>query len=366
MSQRMREGAQANRTILIMAGGTGGHVFPGMAVADYLKEQGWRIVWLGTHGGMEVRLVSQQGYDIELIHFSGARGKDLKTWLLLPLRLCRALWQSAQVISRVRPDVVLGLGGYPALPGGLMAALSSRRLLIHEQNSVAGLANRILSRFADRVLLGFPDAIRSGSKTVFLGNPVRQEICRLPAPEARYELRTGKLRLLVIGGSLGAQVLNGIVPKALKLIPEESRPVVTHQAGMKHLEGLKKNYAEDGVEGDLVAFISDMAGCYANCDLVICRAGALTVAELAVAGVASILVPFPHAVDDHQTSNARFLSDRDAAVLITQNELTAQGLAYQLMQMTRTKLTEMAVRARQLANPDATRLVAEACMEMAR
>ena len=354
----------AHRTILIMAGGTGGHVFPGLAVADYLREQGWRVVWLGTHGGMEVKLVSQQGYDMELIRFSGARGKDLKTWLLLPWRLCRALWQSARVISRVQPDVVLGLGGYPALPGGLMAALSGRRLLIHEQNSVAGFANRILSRFADRILLGFPDAIRS-SKTAFLGNPVRHEICRLPVPETRYQAHTGKLRLLVIGGSLGAQVLNTIVPKALTLIPEASRPVVTHQAGMKHLEALRKNYAENGVAGELVAFISDMAGCYAECDLVICRAGALTVAELAVAGVASILVPFPHAVDDHQTSNARFLSERDAAVLIAQHELTAQGLAHQLMQMPREKLMEIAVRARQLAKPDATRLVAEACMEMA-
>ncbi|MBA4141500.1 MAG: undecaprenyldiphospho-muramoylpentapeptide beta-N-acetylglucosaminyltransferase [Nitrosospira sp.] len=353
-----------NHTILIMAGGTGGHVFPGLAVADHMRTAGWRVVWLGTKGGMETTLAPRQGYDLEIISFSGLRGKNARTWLLLPLRLLFALWQSARVIRRVRPDVVLGMGGYPAFPGGMMASLLDKPLLIHEQNSIPGLANRILAKVADKVLLGFPDSIRNGDKVMFSGNPVRSEITRVEVPEKRYGLRSGKLRLLVVGGSLGAQALNTIVPQALKYIPQKLRPLVTHQAGARHLEALRKNYAEAEVEGDLVTFIHDMAATYANCDLVICRAGALTIAELSAAGIASILVPFPYAVDDHQTSNARFLSDRKAAVLVPQNKLTPQGLADLLMGFSRNDLMEMAIKARGVAKPDATSLVATACMEM--
>jgi len=351
-------------TILIMAGGTGGHVFPALAVADYMKVLGWRVVWLGTRGGMEAILVPQKGYDIEIIDFSGLRGKNFITWLTLPLRLLLAFWQSTKVLFQIRPDVVLGMGGYPAFPGGIMASLLNKSLLIHEQNSIPGLANKILAKFADKVLLGFPDAIRNEKKVIFSGNPVRNEISQLDTPDKRYAGRSGKLKLLIIGGSLGAQALNAIVPLTLKLIPENMRPLVTHQAGRKHLETLKKNYAEAGVEGDLVVFIEDMAVHYADCDLVICRAGALTIAELTAVGTASILVPFPHAVDDHQTSNAKFLSDKDAAVLLPQNELTPQGLAQLLMGLTRKQLLGMAMKARELARPNATRLVAEACMEM--
>lgn len=347
-----------------MAGGTGGHVFPALAVADYMKVSGWRVVWLGTKGGMEAMLVPQKGYDIEIIDFSGLRGKNFITWLTLPLRLLLAFWQSTKVLFQIRPDVVLGMGGYPAFPGGIMASLLNKSLLIHEQNSIPGLANKILAKFADKVLLGFPDAIRNEKKVIFSGNPVRNEISQLDTPDKRYAGRSGKLKLLIIGGSLGAQALNAIVPLTLKLIPENMRPLVTHQAGRKHLETLKKNYAEAGVEGDLVVFIEDMAVHYADCDLVICRAGALTIAELTAVGTASILVPFPHAVDDHQTSNAKFLSDKDAAVLLPQNELTPQGLAQLLMGLTRKQLLGMAMKARELARPNATRLVAEACMEM--
>jgi len=347
-----------------MAGGTGGHVFPALAVADYMKVLGWRVVWLGTRGGMEAILVPQKGYDIEIIDFSGLRGKNFITWLTLPLRLLLAFWQSTKVLFQIRPDVVLGMGGYPAFPGGIMASLLNKSLLIHEQNSIPGLANKILAKFADKVLLGFPDAIRNEKKVIFSGNPVRNEISQLDTPDKRYAGRSGKLKLLIIGGSLGAQALNAIVPLTLKLIPENMRPLVTHQAGRKHLETLKKNYAEAGVEGDLVVFIEDMAVHYADCDLVICRAGALTIAELTAVGAASILVPFPHAVDDHQTSNAKFLSDKDAAVLLPQNELTPQGLAQLLMGLTRKQLLGMAMKARELARPNATRLVAEACMEM--
>ncbi len=351
-------------TILIMAGGTGGHVFPALAVADYMKVSGWRVVWLGTKGGMEEILVPQKGYDIEIMDFSGLRGKNLMVWFLLPLRLLLAFWQSAKVLFQIRPDVVLGMGGYPAFPGGIMASLLNKPLLIHEQNSVPGLANKILAKFADKVLLGFPNAIRNEKKIIFSGNPVRKEISQLDIPDKRYVGRSGKLKLLIIGGSLGAQALNTIVPKMLKLIPDHMRPLVTHQAGRKHLETLKKNYAEAGVEGELLVFIENIAVQYADCDLVICRAGALTIAELTAAGIASILVPFPYAVDDHQTSNAKFLSDKDAAVLLPQNELTPQGLAQLLMEFTREKLLGMAMKARELARPDATRLVAEACMEM--
>jgi len=324
-----------------MAGGTGGHVFPALAVADYMKVSGWRVVWLGTKGGMEAMLVPQKGYDIEIIDFSGLRGKNFITWLTLPLRLLLAFWQSTKVLFQIRPDVVLGMGGYPAFPGGIMASLLNKSLLIHEQNSIPGLANKILAKFADKVLLGFPDAIRNEKKVIFSGNPVRNEISQLDTPDKRYAGRSGKLKLLIIGGSLGAQALNAIVPLTLKLIPENMRPLVTHQAGRKHLETLKKNYAEAGVEGDLVVFIEDMAVHYADCDLVICRAGALTIAELTAVGTASILVPFPHAVDDHQTSNAKFLSDKDAAVLLPQNELTPQGLAQLLMGLTRKQLLGM-------------------------
>lgn len=357
------------RTILIMAGGTGGHVFPGLAVADYMKTAGWHVVWLGTERGMETMLVPQRGYDMEIIRFSGLRGKSAMTWLTLPLRLLFALWQSIKVMLRVRPDVVLGMGGYPAFPGGLMASLLGKPLLIHEQNSIPGLANRVLAKLADKVLLGFPHAIRD-EKAIFSGNPVRSEISQLDAPEERYAARskTGskKLRLLVIGGSLGAQALNTVVPQALKLIPEEIRPLVTHQAGTKHLDALRKNYAEAAVEGELVAFIENMAARYADCDLVVCRAGALTISELTAAGAASILVPFPYAVDDHQTSNARFLSEKNAAVLLPQNELNPQKLAELLMGFTREKLLEMAKKARELARTDATRLVAEICTGMIR
>lgn len=347
-----------------MAGGTGGHVFPGLAVADYMKAAGWRVVWLGTEGGMETTVAPRQGYDLETIRFSGFRGKSIQNWLLLPLRLLLALWQSAKVIRRVRPDVVLGMGGYPAFPGAMMASLLAKPLLIHEQNSVPGLANMILSKIADKVLLGFPGAIRNGGKVMFSGNPVRSEITQLGSPAERYAARSGRLKLLVIGGSLGAQALNTILPQALKCIPQESRPSVTHQAGARHLEALKRNYVEAGVEGELVTFIDNMAGRYAECDLVICRAGALTIAELSAAGVASLLVPFPYAVDDHQTCNAKYLVDRNAAILMPQNELTPQVLAKILMGLSRDRLTEMAIKARELAKPDATRVVANECMKM--
>ncbi|MDC8445345.1 MAG: undecaprenyldiphospho-muramoylpentapeptide beta-N-acetylglucosaminyltransferase [Nitrosomonas sp.] len=353
------------RTILIMAGGTGGHVFPGLAVADQLKARGWKVVWLGTQTGMENRLVAQQGYAIETISFSGLRGKHALTWLTLPLRLLVAFKQSLGVLRRVRPDVVLGMGGYPAFPGGMMTAMLNKPLVIHEQNSVPGLTNRILARLADKVILGFPAAIKvDESKMIVAGNPVRQEIAALEAPEKRFAGRIGPLRLFVVGGSLGAQILNTVVPQALQRIPEENRPVVVHQGGEKNLDVIRRNYQESGVKAQLMAFIDDMAGQYAACDLVLCRAGALTVSELAVAGVASILVPYPYAVDDHQTGNARFLSDRQAAILLPQAELNPGSLATLLTDLTREKLLAMANAARKIAMPDAARKVAQICEQL--
>jgi UDP-N-acetylglucosamine--N-acetylmuramyl-(pentapeptide) pyrophosphoryl-undecaprenol N-acetylglucosamine transferase len=282
--------------------------------------------------------------------------------LLLPLRLLVAFWQSARAIFTHRPDVVLGMGGYISFPGGMMAALLGKPLALHEQNSVAGLANRVLAAVADRVMAAFPNALR-GAQVV--GNPVRADIAGLPAPRARFAGRSGPLRVLVIGGSLGAKALNDAIPAALALLPEASRPIMRHQSGRAHAEALAESYRNAGVAGEVLAFIDDMAAAYAEADLVVCRAGALTVSELAAAGVASVLVPFPHAVDDHQTCNARVLADAGAAWLLPQPELTPQRLADLFVQFDRAQLLAAAEKARALARPDAAQQVAKACMELA-
>ena len=354
----------ANPTIMMMAGGTGGHIFPALAVAAVLEARGWKIVWLGSPSGMEARLVPQHGYTMAWVSMSGVRGKGLLRVAMLPLHLLIAFWQAARGILAHRPQVVLGMGGYISFPGGMMAALFNTPLVIHEQNSVAGLANRVLAKLADRVLAGFPAAFADG-RGVWTGNPVRADIAALPEPAQRYAGRSGPLRLTVIGGSLGAQALNSTVPQALALIPPGARPQVTHQSGERHLAAVEQQYREAGVEATLLPFIDNMAAQYGEADLVICRAGASTIAELAAAGVASVLVPFPHAVDDHQTHNARFLAERGAAVLIPQHELTAQKLAEFLQTINRGGLLEMANKARSVAKPDATQTVAEECMRLA-
>ncbi len=354
----------APRTIMIMAGGTGGHIFPALAVAEQLRAQGWRIVWLGARTGMEATLVPSKGYAMAWISMTGVRGKGALRFALLPLQLLIAFWQSARAILAYRPHVVLGMGGYVSFPGGMMAALLNRPLAIHEQNSVAGLANKVLARIADRVLAGFPSPFVS-TAAIWTGNPVRDAIAHVAAPAARYRGRSGALRLTVIGGSLGAQALNDAVPQALALLPEKERPLVTHQAGTRHLAQVEANYQRAGVAATLVPFIDDMAAQYANADVIVCRAGASTIAELAAAGVASVLVPFPHAVDDHQTHNARFLSERGAAVLLPQVELTAQKLADLLRGFTRDALLAMAQKAHGVAKPDATQAVAAECMRLA-
>jgi UDP-N-acetylglucosamine--N-acetylmuramyl-(pentapeptide) pyrophosphoryl-undecaprenol N-acetylglucosamine transferase len=353
--------AAAAPTLMVMAGGTGGHVFPGLAVADCVRGQGWRVVWMGNPGGMEAKLVPGRGYDMAWVRFTGLRGKGVLRMVLLPLNLLRGFWQAFRELGRVRPNVVLGMGGYVSFPGAMMAALRGIPLVVHEQNSIAGLANKVLARVADRVLTGFPDVLVKGQWT---GNPVRAEIAQLPAPAERYTARVGALRILVVGGSLGAQALNENVPTALAQLPAAQRPQVTHQAGARNLQTLQEAYAKAGVAAEILPFIDDMARRYAQADLVICRAGALTVAELAAAGVASILVPFPFAVDDHQTGNARFLADAGAALLVPQRELSPAHLAQLLRNLTRDALLAMAEKARALAKPDATRIVAEKCMEL--
>ena len=356
-----------SRSILIMAGGTGGHIMPGLAVADILRAQGWRVTWLGAPGGMEAELVPKHGYEMAWVNFSCVRGKGLLRLLLLPFTLLRALGQSAAAIFRHRPDVVLGMGGYITFPGGLMAALLRRPLVIHEQNSIAGLSNKVLARLAQKTLSGFPDVL---PKAIWCGNPVRGSIAGLPAPQIRYAARSGRLNLLVVGGSLGAKALNETMPQALALLPAEVRPNVVHQTGKQHFATVQQMYKQAGLQADIRPFLDDMAGSYANADVVICRAGALTIAELAAAGVASILVPFPFAVDDHQTHNARFLSERGAAWLLPQSELNAEKLAQLLRDLMndgrgREKLAAMAQQARGVAKADAAQRVAQACAELA-
>jgi len=350
------------KTLLVMAGGTGGHIFPGIAVADRLRAEGWRVVWLGNPDGMEARIVPERGYELATLRFAALRGKGLLRKLLLPVNLLHGFWQALRQLRRIRPDVVLGMGGYVTFPGGMMAALTGRPLVLHEQNSVAGLANRVLAGVADRVLAGFPGVLK---KAGWVGNPVRAEIAAVAPPAQRFAGRSGPLKLLVVGGSLGAAALNETVPRALARLPAERRPSVTHQAGAKQIDALRAAYAAAGVEGELLPFIDDMAARYAEADLVVCRAGALTVAELAAVGAASLLVPLPHAVDDHQTGNARFLADRDAAFLLPQRELDADKLAGILMSLERPRLQEMAEKARALAKPRAAEAVAKACEELA-
>lgn len=352
-----------SKTLMIMAGGTGGHVYPAMAVADHLKAQGWNIVWLCTQGGMENRLIEGKGYDKAMISMQGVRGKGLTGWLLLPVKLVKAFRQSIRALKLHQPNVVLGMGGFVAFPGGLMAKLLGKPLVIHEQNSVAGLTNKVLAKFATRVLAAFPAAF--GQRATLVGNPVRNEIASLGSPEARFTGREGAIRLLVVGGSLGAQGLNEVIPKAIATMPTDSRPEVVHQAGVKHIEVLKNNYQQVNVVVDARAFIDDMAVMYEWADFVICRSGALTVAEVSAVGLGSLMVPFPFAVDDHQTTNATYLADAGAAVLMQQKELDAEKLGTFLSGLTRSQCLEMAIKAKKLGKPDATAGVAAVCMQVA-
>ncbi|MGL4768528.1 MAG: undecaprenyldiphospho-muramoylpentapeptide beta-N-acetylglucosaminyltransferase [Formosimonas sp.] len=351
------------KTILIMAGGTGGHIMPGLAVAQELLSQGHRVEWLGgVDSSMEARLVPKHGLVFHSVDFGGVRGKGAATKLLFPVRLIKAVRQARAVMKQVKPDVVLGMGGYITVPGGLAAKSCGVPIVLHEQNSVAGLSNKFLAKMARTVLTGFPEVFAGAQ---WVGNPVKPAIAQLPSPKLRFAEREGALKLAVVGGSLGAQALNRLVPQALALLPAETKFEVTHQAGEKMLADLQQQYAQAGVDGQCVAFIDDMAALYADADVLICRAGAMTVSELAAAGVASILVPYPSAVDDHQTANAALLTQVHAGVCLPQSSLTAQSLADVLYALNRDKCLTQAVAARTVAKPNATQDVAQACLAAA-
>ena len=345
------------RTLLIMAGGTGGHIFPALAVARAVQAKGWKVVWLGAKDKMETRIVPQAGIELETLAIGGVRGKGLLTKVLLPFVQLKALIAAINVIMRHRPDVAIGFGGFTGFTGGLAMRLLRLPLVIHEQNSVAGLTNKVLAKIASRVLFAFPSAFALSEGCV--GNPVRSEISEVAEPAQRFAGRTGPLKVLVVGGSLGAAVFNQTLPKALAMLDVANRPQVLHQAGEKHIDALNAAYSEAQVVAECAPFIADMAQAYADADLVICRSGALTVAELACVGAAAVMVPFPHAVDDHQTGNARFLADNGAGVLIAQNEFSAEKCAELLKGMRREDCLELAQAARKLAKPDATARVVE-------
>lgn len=351
------------RTLLIMAGGTGGHIMPGLAVAREMQSRGWRVVWLGHPERMEGRLVPAQGIEMAALRFSGVRGKGVAALLKLPFTLIGACRQAARHLRGLRPDVVLGMGGYVAFPGGLMAALLRIPLVVHEQNAVAGTANRWLARIASKVLLGFPGALPGA---LMVGNPVRLEVVQLPPAGERYAARQGPLRILVVGGSLGAQALNDTVPQAVRQLAPEDRPVVTHQAGERHIEAVRAAYEQAGVQAQCVAFIDDMAGALAQADLLICRAGAMTVAEVAAAGVAALFIPLPGAIDDHQTANARYLSECKGGWLRKQSEFSVSWLAQWLKERTRGELLQVAAHAHEHASLNATRQIADACEQVSR
>ncbi|MEZ5739665.1 MAG: undecaprenyldiphospho-muramoylpentapeptide beta-N-acetylglucosaminyltransferase [Burkholderiaceae bacterium] len=352
-----------SHTLMIMAGGTGGHVMPGLAVAHEMRRRQWQVVWLGNPAGMEADLVPRHDIPMQWVRIGGLRGKGLATKLLMPFRLLGAFVQSLRALRATQPSVVLGMGGYVAFPGGLMAVLTGRPLVVHEQNAVAGLTNRLLARIASRVLEAFPGSIAGAQ---WSGNPLREGMLADDRPAERLAARTGPLRLAVIGGSRGARALNELLPDALALLESSARPSVLHQCGKGNQAAVAARYQAQGVQADVREFIDDVAAAYRDADLVICRAGAMTVAELAAVGVASLLVPFPHAVDDHQTRNAAFLADGDAAWLMPQDTLTARTLADHLAGLDRAQLAKMAEAARGLARPQATAMVADACEQLAR
>lgn len=346
---------------LMMAGGTGGHIFPGLAVAELLRQRGWRVHWLGNAESMEARIVPAKGFPLETIEMSGVRGKGGTSFLLLPFRLLRAFFESVRIIRRVRPDILIGMGGYVTFPGAMMGVLLGKPLLLHEQNAIAGLSNRVLSGIADKVFSAFPGVL---PKARWVGNPLREDFHRQGMPSARFDGRSGPLRLLVVGGSLGAKALNDLVPAALALIPAQERPIVVHQSGSKQIENLRSSYEAAGVEAELVPFIDDMASAFAKADLIVCRAGASTVTEIAAVGAAALFVPFPFAVDDHQTANARFLSEGGAAWLEQQSDLTPDRLAATLQALSRDDLRAKAQAAWTKRKLDACDEMVAACEEL--
>lgn len=358
--------SQKLKKVLIMTGGTGGHVFPGLAVAKYLEKQNVQVEWMGTQRGLESKLVPEANIPLHIISISGLRGKGLKDILLFPFRLCIALLQAMRIIRKIKPDVILGMGGFVSGPGGIAAWILRYPLVIHEQNAKAGTTNRWLAKVAKKVLEGFPDTFTNRKNTVTVGNPVREELSVLPMPTERLQKTNQPLHLLVLGGSLGAQAINQLLPQALAKISNEERPLVQHQTGEKHYETTVKEYGTAGVQADIVPFISQMDKAYSWADIVLCRSGALTVAELCAVGLGAILVPFPYAIDDHQTANANYLVKQGAAWLMQQSALTADGLANALKQLSNSaeRRLEMANAAYQLRRVEAAERVFEVCEEV--
>lgn len=359
---QMKSGGQG---VLIMAGGTGGHIFPGLAVADALRRRNIPVRWLGAHGGMEACKVAAAGIDLDLVAIAGLRGKGLLRWMLMPLLLLRAVWQARRLLEANRPGCAVSFGGYVAAPGGIAAWTKGIPLLVHEQNRIPGLTNRLLARFSQKILQGFPGTFPQGMHPEDCGNPVRSEVAAIAGPNIRLGGRSGPVRLLVTGGSQGAQVLNQVVPAALALLPANIQIEIRHQAGARRQHEALEAYATAGVVAQVQPFIDDMAEAYAWADLVICRSGALTIAELAAAGLASVLVPYAYATDDHQTRNAQYLSSVGAAIILPQVSLDAPVLAAALTPLIsdRSVLLSMAISARNLALPDAAEKVVEACAE---
>jgi UDP-N-acetylglucosamine--N-acetylmuramyl-(pentapeptide) pyrophosphoryl-undecaprenol N-acetylglucosamine transferase len=355
--------------VVVMAGGTGGHVFPALAVAEVLLARGCSVSWLGTRQGIEARLVPAAGIPVDWLDIGGLRGKGWQGWLAAPWRLGKAVVQASAALRARRPAVVLGLGGFVAGPGGLAARLAGIPLVVHEQNAIAGLTNRSLARLAQRVLAAFPTAFPAGRATV-TGNPVRANISALPAPTKRFATRQGVARVFVFGGSQGALAINRLLPAALGVLPQGLRPTVLHQAGRgdERVAAVRAAYAAAGVEAEVREFVEDMAAEYAAADLVVCRAGALTIAELAAAGIGAVLLPLSTAVDDHQTANAAWLVSAGAAVRIDERGLTAEALGAQLERVLaagREGWLRMAEAARSCAITDAAEKVADICLEEA-
>tara|TARA_R110002050_G_scaffold57423_3_gene128859 strand:+ start:10523 stop:11605 length:1083 start_codon:yes stop_codon:yes gene_type:complete len=351
--------------VLIMAGGTGGHVFPALAVADELRSQDCDVFWMGTENGIEARLVPAAGYPLTFIHVKGLRGNGLMGWLFAPFKLVKAVYEALKAIKQLKPDVVLGMGGFASGPGGLAAWLLRTPVVIHEQNAIPGLTNRLLAKLAKQVLEGFTQSFDTTQGAVWVGNPVRASIEAIASPDSRFANRAGPIRLLVLGGSLGAKALNNVVPKAMTLIKDQDAFEIRHQSGERHLSDCLQNYQGATVQADVTAFIDDMTSAYAWADLVICRSGALTIAELAASGVGALLVPYPYAVDDHQTHNALALKTSGAALLIPEDILTADVLAKQLSEFidNREQLLQMANAARSQSKLGTAKVVADICLK---
>lgn len=353
--------------LLVMAGGTGGHIFPGLAIAHAMRARGWRVSWLGTTTGMEQTLVPRVEIPLYAIAFEGIVGRGFWPKLALPVRLLRAVGQARKLLADLRPDVVIGMGGYPTVPGGLAASRQGIPMAIHQSDAVAGLANKLLARFADRVLVGFESVFESyAGKRFVTGNPIRSEFASCPDPQARIGERTGALRLLALGGSRGAEAINRILPAALALLPAEGRPAVMHQAGRGFADSTRVTYERAGVTATVAEFIEDSATALADCDFFVGRSGASTVSELAALGVASILVPYPHHKDQQQLHNARVLSEAGAATILEQQSLTAETLAEAIASMSRQKCVDMAVAAQTVARPNATRDICDILESLAK